>query len=724
MAYVKGQPFKPQFIDPNTGLMLSAGTIEFYVGDTTTPTPYYTDSTGTVGGTSLELDAGGKPPTDIFFDTDIIYKLIVKNGAGTPIETLYPYSVNFDIATIGSFGAALSSVSEIRLTQLTGARSVQTLGYASAGDGGDGLYYADTNDTSTADDGFLCIVSDDGIRFKLQIDAKGIKAEQAGLTWDGTTDDTNRLQALVLAAGSTPILCPAGGCKFTSTIALERDTKFIGPDGAGGLFAGFSSYFTYSPTVVKSTIAGAHTDAVETLTLTSVTGFPSAGRVYIGSINGEWVSYTGISGNTLTGCTRLVGGGTIDAAAAYSGGETVWLNQPAFERASSAFSGTFKHVALYHNSFVDSDTGWNDLGLGLYFPQASYATVLEKSLVYGFEKGVYLGEAYVTTLIEPMLYRCRYACQLDVANGAVVASPDTGITGDASSSIDGWAYYFKDGNGALVQGGNLANGGLAYGAVSDSHQGLTIIGAYVEASNSDYVYAKNNGSIFIKSGYVKDTISLGRVDTGGKIFIESVEFENINNEHILNVDDTGCWKIENAIDIDGGHTIAADLVGIGTKRYEAPNIQDASELITNPRLSHVKAIPHSTATPLFKIRTDTPSADPSVFSGCTVEYTYGSEYSGGHTSEHGVLDVVINHRRTLAPTIAIAKAHSHQANLTNTLTLTFSIATASIGSNQYETTVSVTSSDSASAAGNIRLTISNSQPNRKDDAGFGTITML
>ena len=59
MAYVKGQPFKPQFIDPNTGLMLSAGTIEFYVGDTTTPTPYYTDSTGTVGGTSLELDAGG-----------------------------------------------------------------------------------------------------------------------------------------------------------------------------------------------------------------------------------------------------------------------------------------------------------------------------------------------------------------------------------------------------------------------------------------------------------------------------------------------------------------------------------------------------------------------------------------------------------------------------------------------------------------------------------------
>ena len=94
MAYVKGQPFKPQFIDPNTGLMLSAGTIEFYVGDTTTPTPYYTDSTGTVGGTSLELDAGGKPPTDIFFDTAITYKLVLKNGAGTPIETLYPFQVS------------------------------------------------------------------------------------------------------------------------------------------------------------------------------------------------------------------------------------------------------------------------------------------------------------------------------------------------------------------------------------------------------------------------------------------------------------------------------------------------------------------------------------------------------------------------------------------------------------------------------------------------------
>ena len=197
MAYVKGQPFKPQFIDPNTGLMLSAGTIEFYVGDTTTPTPYYTDSTGTVGGTSLELDAGGKPPTDIFFDTDVIYKLVVKNGAGTPVETLYPYSLKTNLNTIDNYAATVATIPDIRTGDFSGVQSIQTLGYATAGDGGAGLYYADTDDAVTADDGFLCIVSADGIRFKL--DANGVfKVKQAGQL--GSGDDLATINNCIAAA--------------------------------------------------------------------------------------------------------------------------------------------------------------------------------------------------------------------------------------------------------------------------------------------------------------------------------------------------------------------------------------------------------------------------------------------------------------------------------------------------------------------------------------------
>lgn len=94
MAYVKGQPFKPQFTDPATNTLMSNGTVEFYLTGTSTPTPYYTDSSGTAGGTSLTLDSGGKPSTDVFFDTTITYKLVVKNAAGGVVETLDPFFIS------------------------------------------------------------------------------------------------------------------------------------------------------------------------------------------------------------------------------------------------------------------------------------------------------------------------------------------------------------------------------------------------------------------------------------------------------------------------------------------------------------------------------------------------------------------------------------------------------------------------------------------------------
>lgn len=93
MAYVKAEPFKFQSEDVN-GNPLTLGTIEFYLWNTTTPTPYYTDSIGTSGGTSLTLNSLGKPANDIFFDTSIVYKLITKDSAGSTIDTLGPYAVS------------------------------------------------------------------------------------------------------------------------------------------------------------------------------------------------------------------------------------------------------------------------------------------------------------------------------------------------------------------------------------------------------------------------------------------------------------------------------------------------------------------------------------------------------------------------------------------------------------------------------------------------------
>jgi len=103
MPYIKAQPFKPQFEDVD-GNTLTLGTIEFFLWNTTTPTPYYTDSTGTPGGTSLTLNLLGKPNNDIFWDSLITYKIVTKDRFGTVIDTLGPYSVPLD-------GTSLSNTS-------------------------------------------------------------------------------------------------------------------------------------------------------------------------------------------------------------------------------------------------------------------------------------------------------------------------------------------------------------------------------------------------------------------------------------------------------------------------------------------------------------------------------------------------------------------------------------------------------------------------------------
>tara|TARA_R100001369_G_scaffold13277_1_gene27513 strand:- start:1701 stop:2585 length:885 start_codon:yes stop_codon:yes gene_type:complete len=69
--------------------------------------------------------------------------------------------------------------------------------------------------------------------------------------------------------------------------------------------------------IKSTTLDGSHTDSVAVLTLASSTGFSAEGSVFVGS---EQITYTAVSGNTLTGCTRGANGTT---AAAYSSGVVV-----------------------------------------------------------------------------------------------------------------------------------------------------------------------------------------------------------------------------------------------------------------------------------------------------------------------------------------------------------------------------------------------------------------
>ena len=76
-------------------------------------------------------------------------------------------------------------------------------------------------------------------------------------------------------------------------------------------------YATQEDDVTSTTLNGSHSSTVTTLTLTSSSGFASSGTVHIG---GEQVTYTGITGNDITGCTR---GANSTTAETHSSGVTV-----------------------------------------------------------------------------------------------------------------------------------------------------------------------------------------------------------------------------------------------------------------------------------------------------------------------------------------------------------------------------------------------------------------
>jgi len=115
-------------------------------------------------------------------------------------------------------------------------------------------------------------------------------------------------------ATNTSTLVP-GQCRYTlptSTKSVDYNTARIKKNNdlnaAGNNLTTLNyneyierDYANEEDEVIATTLNGSHSSSVTTLTLTSTTGLTATGTVYIGS---EQVTYTGISGNDITGCTR------------------------------------------------------------------------------------------------------------------------------------------------------------------------------------------------------------------------------------------------------------------------------------------------------------------------------------------------------------------------------------------------------------------------------------
>lgn len=127
---------------------------------------------------------------------------------------------------------------------------------------------------------------------------------------------TSSLIAIVTGTQTTTGAAGGGAC---SVIPYEP----VGPAAQSyGYGWGISEWDGIVSSALQNTLNGTLGDNTSgtsgsNIALTSATGFPSAGRIQIGT---ELISYTGVSTNNLTGITRAVNGST---RAAHSSGATV-----------------------------------------------------------------------------------------------------------------------------------------------------------------------------------------------------------------------------------------------------------------------------------------------------------------------------------------------------------------------------------------------------------------
>ncbi len=196
MAYVLGTPTVQQYFD-SSGIPLASGTIEFYLSGTSTPTPVYSDSSGTSLGTTVNLNADGAPESSggtavaLYFDTSVTYKIIVKDSTGTQHgPTVDPFTVSGRSGAVDAVDSGASDSIYARTGTANGDQ-LEVSGYYTPGDGGGGLFWWDSASTD-ADDGGLTILPTGHVvagRWKRMI-AGIISPRMWGAKADGSDDSS------------------------------------------------------------------------------------------------------------------------------------------------------------------------------------------------------------------------------------------------------------------------------------------------------------------------------------------------------------------------------------------------------------------------------------------------------------------------------------------------------------------------------------------------------
>lgn len=127
----------------------------------------------------------------------------------------------------GVTAPVLSSIASLRLVDKTTTARVFVIGYYAQGDGGGGLYWYDSTDVVSADNGGTLIVGADGGRWKL-IYEDSVSVDQFGAVGNGATND----QATIQAALNSGVKIVRGqrnkNYKLTTGISIPAGVKFVG----------------------------------------------------------------------------------------------------------------------------------------------------------------------------------------------------------------------------------------------------------------------------------------------------------------------------------------------------------------------------------------------------------------------------------------------------------------------------------------------------------------
>jgi hypothetical protein len=218
----------------------------------------------------------------------------------------------------------------------------------------------------------------------------GIPASALNKEFRITYIDSSSYSITVSAPATSSGTTGAATFSYQISIGQEIYASLTGW-GAGG----YGGTVTVAAT---TTLNGALNSSATTITVVSTTGFAASGVI---GINGEYITYSGKTGTTFTGCTRGVG----STAVAHNSGDTVNQYSNATGWGESATSGVGVQLRLWSQTNFGQDLIINPRGGALYLWKVNAnPTIYDRaSLLSPTSSGVYQTDAGCPSICNAVL---------------------------------------------------------------------------------------------------------------------------------------------------------------------------------------------------------------------------------------------------------------------------------------------------------------------------------